>query len=112
MNMNMTMGMIESIYASAASAGLLKEVVWIIDQATSPMLAQVGFRAPDENLLDGLAMGRDYTITYPASSLAGLKARARLSVDGQTYEVREVRAVGDGSECRATLTLLSLTRLS
>ena len=106
------MGMIESLYASAASAGLLKEVVWVVDQTSSPMLAQVGFRAPDENLLDGLAMGRDYTITYPASSLTGLKARARLSVDGQAYEVREVRAVGDGSECRATLTLLPLLPLT
>ena len=108
----MGMGMIESLYASAASAGLLKEVVWVVDQTSSPMLAQVGFRAPDENLLDGLAMGRDYTITYPASSLTGLKARARLSVDGQAYEVREVRAVGDGSECRATLTLLPLLQLT
>jgi hypothetical protein len=105
------MGMIESLYASAATAGLLKEVVWVVDQTSSPILAQVGFRAPDENLLDGLAMGRDYTITYPASSLAGLKARARLSVDGQAYQVREVRAVGDGSECRATLTLLPLLPL-
>jgi hypothetical protein len=97
------MGMIESIYASAASAGLLKEVVWIADQTTAPMLAQVGFRAPDESLLGGLALGRDYTIVYPASALVGLKAKARLLLDGQTFEVREVQALGDGSECRATL---------
>ena len=29
-----------------------------------------------------------------------------LEIAGQTYRVREVRAIGDGSECRATLTRL------
>lgn len=100
------MGVIETIYAAAASAGLLKEVVWVLEQDGEPVLAQVGFHAPDESLLDGLALGRDYTITYAASALSGLGARARVSVDGQHYEVREVRAIGDGSECRATLTRL------
>jgi hypothetical protein len=29
-----------------------------------------------------------------------------LTIDGQRYRVREVRQLGDGSECRATLTRL------
>ena len=104
------MDMIESLYAAAERAGLLKEVVWIVDQApgSEPMLAHVGFRAPDEELLDGLALGRDYTITYPASRLVGLVSRARVRIDGQSFEVREIRRIGDGSECRATLSRLDL----
>ena len=101
------MGTIELLYAAAAGAGLLKEAVWHPDPAQLPMVAQVGFTAPDDNLLGGLAVGRDYAIVYPATALIGLAARARLIVGDDLYEVREVRAIGDGSERRATLTRIS-----
>jgi len=63
------------------------------------------FRAPDETVLDGFALSRDYQIDYPASWLT-LAAGDTVEVAGNTYQVREVRAIGDGTERRASLTQL------
>jgi hypothetical protein len=35
--------------------------------------------------------------------LVGLAARETVEIDGQLFQVREIRAVGDGSELRAKL---------
>jgi hypothetical protein len=53
-------------------------------------------------VLDGLGLSSDYAIRYPASDVM-LDSGHELVIGGVTYRVREVRAVGDGSECRATL---------
>jgi hypothetical protein len=66
----------------------------------------VGFAAPAETLLDGLAAGTGYVITYPASVFRGLAARDSIECAGARFEVREVRALGDGSEMQARLTRL------
>jgi hypothetical protein len=63
------------------------------------------FRAPDETGLDGCALSRDYQIDYPASWLT-LAAGDTVEVAGNTYQVRDVRAIGDGSERRASLSQL------
>ena len=47
-----------------------------------------------------------YTITYPLSQLPDLDAGDTLAIAGQTYQVRDVRAIGDGTERRADLTRL------
>jgi hypothetical protein len=42
-------------------------------------------------------------MTYPNSCFVGLKSRESVQIDGVAYQVREVTAVGDGSEVRAKL---------
>nr|CUV15879.1 conserved protein of unknown function [Ralstonia solanacearum] len=43
---------------------------------------------------------------YPATVLVGLSSRETVEIGGVLYHVRDVRAVGDGSEIRAKLTRL------
>ena len=64
----------------------------------------MGFAAPDETLLDGLTLSTDYVMSYPATVFTGMAARESVEIDGQTFQVRDIRAVGDGSELRAKLT--------
>jgi hypothetical protein len=92
--------MIERLYEAAARAGLLKTVTWVPAEGAEPQTAFVDFRAPDETVLEGLGLSTDYGIRYPASVLAGLASGVTVVIAGQAYRVREVRAVGDGSEKR------------
>lgn len=91
---------IEALYDAAASAGLLIRAV------SGSLEAMVDFRAPDEDVLDGLGVNRNYTIRYPLSRLPLLAAGNALEIAGITYRVREVSAMGDGTEARASLTRL------
>ena len=84
------------LYSAAGRAGLLTPAVI----GGSEVL--VDFRAPDVEVLDGLGLSSDYAIRYPASDVM-LDTGHELVIGGVTYRVREVRTVGDGSECRATL---------
>jgi len=96
---------VKYLYDAAARSGLLVEAIWAPD--LGPMVVTwVEFRAPDTSILDGLGVSTDYTMRYPASCLVGLKQGDRVEIGGAIYRVREVRAVGDGSESRATLTCL------
>jgi hypothetical protein len=89
-----------TFYDAAASAGMLTEVI----VAGEPVMCD--FRAPDESVLDGLVLSTDYAIRYPASHLPSLAAGESVVIAGDSYQVREVRALADGSERRATLTKL------
>jgi hypothetical protein len=60
------------------------------------------FPRPDETVLDGFALSRDYQIDYPASWLT-LGAGDTVEVAGNPYQVRDVRPIGDGTERRASL---------
>jgi hypothetical protein len=91
---------VTTFYDAAASAGMLTEVI----VAGEPVMCE--FRAPDESVLDGLALSTDYAIRYPASRLPSLAAGESVVIAGDRYRVREVRALADGSERRATLTKL------
>jgi hypothetical protein len=91
---------IEALYDAAASAGLLIRAV------SGSLEVMVDFRAPDEDVLDGLGVNRNYTIRYPLSRLPLLAAGNALEIAGITYRVREVSAMGDGTEARASLTRL------
>ena len=84
------------LYSAAGRAGLLTPAVI----GGSEVL--VDFRAPDVEVLNGLGLSSDYAIRYPASDVM-LDTGHELVIGGVTYRVREVRTVGDGSECRATL---------
>ena len=100
------MKLIERLYQSAANAGLTVRCHWQPADGSPSQTHVVGFSAPDDTILDGLARNTDYAITYPASALVGLAAREVVEIDGVTYQVRDVRAVADGSEMRAKLTRL------
>ncbi|SCK61197.1 hypothetical protein VAR608DRAFT_7003 [Variovorax sp. HW608] len=98
------MGIVEQIYEAASNVGLLKDCIWQPSGGVAPQEARVGFGAPDDTVLDGLALNTDHAITYPASVFVGLAARDSVEINGVAYQVRDVRAVGDGSEMRAKLT--------
>ena len=100
------MKLIERLYQSAANAGLTVRCHWQPADGSPSQTHVVGFSAPDDTILDGLARNTDYAITYPASAFVGLAAREVVGIDGVTYQVRDVRAVADGSEMRAKLTRL------
>lgn len=102
--------LIRTLYLAAQHAGLLSTCIWqgpaTGQDAGVAQAHAVSLRAPDEGVLDGLTLSTDYSITYPASVFAGLGVRDVVQVDGVAYQVREVRAIGDGSELRARLTRL------
>ena len=100
------MGLVEQVYEAATNAGLLKDCLWQPSGGSSAKQHPVGFSAPDDAVLDGLALNTDYAITYPASVFVGLAAREVVEIDGVAYQVRDVRALVDGSEMRAKLTRL------
>lgn len=91
---------ITDLYAAAANAGLLTEVT----VGGETVLCE--FRAPDESLLDNLVLSTEYRIRYPTVQLPNLTASDTVVIATQTYQVREVRALDDGSERQATLTKL------
>ena len=94
------MGMTEALYDAAASADLLVTVT------VGTTTIACGFEAPDESVLDGLSLSRHYTIEYPTSRLT-LGRGDEVTIHNETYRVREVTALRDGSESRATLEKLS-----
>ena len=90
---------VEDLYDAAERAGLLTPVV--VGAAT----VHCAFRAPDETVLDGLALSRDYEIEFPTERLL-LSVGDTVEIAGQSYRVREVIALRDGKECRARLARL------
>ena len=88
-----------TLYEAARNTGLLTPVIF------AGVTVHCAFRAPDETVLDGFALSRDYQIDYPAAWLL-LAAGDTVEVAGNSYQVRDVRAIGDGSECRAFLSQL------
>lgn len=87
---------VADLYDAAARCGLLTAV------KVGAVTVQVAFRAPDETVLDGLALSRDYEIEYP-TALLSLTAGDTVEIGGEAYRVREVRQVHDGSESVAKL---------
>ncbi len=91
------------LYEAARSAGLLTAVT--VAGSPANQTVHCVFRAPDETVLDGFALSRDYQIDYPAAWLT-LAAGDTVEIAGSSYQVRDVRAIGDGSERRAFLSQL------
>ena len=90
---------VELFYEAARNAGLLTAVT------VAGSTVHCAFRAPDETVLDGFALSRDYQLDYPAAWLT-LAAGDTVEIAGTAYQVRDVRAIGDGSERRASLSQL------
>ena len=91
---------IEDFYEAAGRSGLL------VDAEIDGQTIAVDFRAPDETILDGLALSTDYTMRFPASALPSLVAGDTVAIGGSDYRVRDIRSIGDGSEKRASLSRL------
>lgn len=91
---------VTTLYEAARNAGLLTAVT-----VAGGAVVYCGFRAPDETVLDGFALSRDYQLDYPAAWLT-LAAGDTVEIAGTAYQVRDVRAIGDGSERRASLSQL------
>lgn len=89
---------IELIYQAAEHAGFLHKCRW--DESVT----MVGMQVADQDVLNRLTLSRETSITYPTSCLQGLRTGSRVEIAEVEYQVREVMAIGDGSEMRATLT--------
>jgi hypothetical protein len=87
---------VADLYDAAARCGLLSTV------KVGAVTLHAAFRAPDDSVLDGLALSRDYQIEYPSERLT-LSQGDAVDIAGQSYRVREVRQIRDGSESVATL---------
>ena len=98
--------LVEKLYRAAANVGFLKTCVWQPGDGGAVQSYSVGFVAPDKDVLSGLGLSTDYEMTYPVTALNGLAAREVVEVGGSSFQVRGIRAVGDGSELRAKLTRL------
>lgn len=92
--------LIERLYSAAGRAGLL------VDAEIDGQTVAVGFRSPDEMVLDGLALSSDYAMRYPAAWLPKLASGDHVVIADHVYQVRAIRSVGDGSERAAALTRL------
>lgn len=90
---------VTDLYEAADRSGMLTAVT--VGMAT----IQCAFRAPDETVLDGLALSRDYHIEYPTVWLT-LAIGDLVEIEGQSYRVREVRQIRDGRESVASLSKL------
>jgi hypothetical protein len=95
--------LVERLYRAAANVGFLKTCVWQPSNGGAAQTHSVGFSAPDQDVLSGLGVSTEYEMTYPNSCFVGLKTREVVQVEGMVYQVREIMAVGDGSEVRAKL---------
>lgn len=100
------MASIEQLYDAAHRAGFLKKCVWRPRDGSPPRTNMVGIAAPDETLLSGLTLSTETVMSYPASIFSGLQSRETVEIEGVAFQVREIHAVGDGSELRAKLTRL------
>lgn len=59
--------------------------------------ASVIFNAQTEQLFGDDVLTNEYTITYPATALAGIKAGDSGTVAGVNYRIRDVRLKADGN---------------
>ena len=63
----------------------------------APLTANVMLDKPDEDILGGRVSSTDYVMTLPASKFPGIARNLTVSIDGVTYNVREVKQIGDGA---------------
>lgn len=95
----------DRFYDAAARAGLLRTATWI-PADSPPQSAMVGFRSPDNDILDGLGVSREYAITYPDTVFQDMAHGDDVRIGSDRFHVRDIRAIGDGGERLATLTKL------
>ena len=62
----------------------------------SSVSASVLFDAQTQDIFGDAALSDEYTITFPAASLPGLRSGDSGTVNGVQYRVRDVRLKSDG----------------
>jgi hypothetical protein len=62
---------------------------------------------PGQVIADGMVINTDYTLTARTADFGGLLYGDGITVDGSSYQVREVRKLDDGSMVEILLTLLN-----
>ena len=63
----------------------------------APVSASVLFNAQTQTIFGDDVMTDEYTMVYPATSLATIKSGDRGTVNGVAFQVRDVRLKADGS---------------
>ena len=58
---------------------------------------------PGDLVLDGMVISTDYSLRCEASKFGDLLYGAAMTIDGNSYEVRDNRLVDDGAFCMITL---------
>ena len=88
------------VYAAAANVGFLQHCQW------RGHIVMVGLQRADHAVLNHLTLSSETSMTYPSCYLGGLKSGDQVQIGRAKYQIREVIAMGDGTEMRATLTHL------
>lgn len=98
------MAFAENLAAFFAEADFAVAASWTPSGGGAAKTASVLFDQPDEEVLSGAVMTREYAITYRSGQLQGLAAGEVVTVEGAAYTVREApMALGDGKIMLATL---------
>lgn len=98
------MAFAEDLAAFFSEADFAVAASWTPSGGGAAKTASVLFDQPDEEVLSGAVVTREYAITYRADALAGLAAGEVLTVDGAAYTVREAPiSLGDGKIMLASL---------
>jgi hypothetical protein len=93
----------EDVAAFFSVADFALTATWTPSAGGPQQTAQVILDAPDEEIIGGRVVSRDYAITYRSDQLTGFKSGETVTVDAIAYTVREVTALDDGKIVRATL---------
>lgn len=63
----------------------------------APVSANVIFNAQTEQIFGDDVLSNEYSITFPAAALAGIKSGDSGTVNGVAYRVRDIRLKADGA---------------
>ena len=75
---------------------------------TSGAISGIGILdMPGELVADGMIISTDYSIRCEASKFGDLLYGAAMTIDGNSYEVRDNRLVDDGAFCMITLSKIT-----
>jgi hypothetical protein len=91
-----------SVFFNAAEFAL--QASFVPSGGGAAQTANVILDAPTEPVFGGEVLSDDYMMTYPKTSLPGVRKGDVGTVGGVQYRVREVRQAGDGLVKTATLT--------
>lgn len=99
---------VAELYETFNRAGFLSAAVWTAQPIGTPVPGAVRHRKPTTEVLgDGGAIVFDPFAQFPATQFVGIQRGDRLDVTASAgtiaYRVREIHAIGNGDETRATL---------
>lgn len=93
-----------AFFAAFDRAGMLKTAVWAPPDGSEVQSPRVRYKAPAADTLSGEVKSVEYSISYPATVLVGLKRGDAITIDSVRYTVREnPESQLDGSRFEAKL---------